>query len=469
MKIISKALRSVVPVLVGLLLALPAVSAAAERLPQPEKIVLKNGLTIYHLKNSSVPMVSFRMIIKGAGSAFEPADLDGLAGLAAGLAMKGTSTMDAGAIAESLDFMGADLRMSASEEFSQVSGESLTEHFPKLLEIAAACLTDAAFSDSEFAKEQARLIDSIKDIKDNPSRAVYYYFLKAYFGSNPMGRLSPGTETSLRKMTAPAVRDFFRSRWLPDRAVAAVVGDIDRDKLVALAESTLGKWKKRPGAAPARTVPAPPAIKGVKLLLVDKPDANQAYFVLGGPGYAMGDPVSAPAAVMNTLWGGRFTSWLNSELRIKRGLTYGARSSTMQWMSGGIFLATSYTRNDKIGEMLQITFDLLAKGSKPGFQAEEIESGRNYILGQFPPSLETNGSKANAYVRLAFYDLGFDYYDHYLREIGGIKKAEVDEAAAGILPSKDYVLVVVGKADDIRGQLKKFGTWQEKKITDPDF
>ncbi len=464
-----KSLRLVATAFIGLFLAGAAGLTAAERLPQPDKIVLKNGLTIYHLKNSSVPMVSFRMLINGAGTAYEPAELEGLAGITANLAMKGTSTMGADALAEALDFMGAGLEMKASTEYSQVTGESLTEHFPRLLEIAAACLTDPAFNDDEFAKEQAQLIDGIKSVKDNPARAVGYYFQKAYFGSNPLGRLDSGTESSLKKITNAAVRDFFRSRWLPDRAVAAVVGDIDRDKLVALAESTLGKWKQRPGSGAVKNLPVPPTIKGRKLVLIDKPDANQAYFILGGPGYAMGDPVSAPAAVMNTLWGGRFTSWINSELRIKRGLTYGAGSSVIQWRSGGIFMASSYTKNDKIGEMLDITFDLLGKASRPGFSAEEIESGRNYILGQFPPTLETNGSKASAYVRLAFYDLGFDYYDNYLGEIKDIGKDKVDMAAEELMPAKEYVLVVVGKAAEIREQLKKFGTWQEKKITDPDF
>jgi zinc protease len=459
---------SFVCVLALLLGALPA-RAAEPALPAPQKISLPNGLVVYVLKNSELPLVSFRMFVRGAGSAAEPAEAEGAANLAAALLTKGTAAMNAEAIAEALDFMGASLNFSAAEEYAQVSGESLAEHFPRLLEIAAGCLTAPAFKDDEFAKERARRIDNLKAAKDNPGRAAAYYFQKAYFGGHPMGHLASGTEASLARMTVQTVRDFCGSRYRPDRAIAAVVGDVDGAALKALLEKTLGRWRNPAGPAPADAIPALPVPQGHKLLLVDKPDATQAYFVLGAPGYAMGDKITPQATVMNTLWGGRFTSWLNTELRIKRGLTYGASSAFRSWIPGGIFQASSYTKNDKIGEMLDITMGLLSKAVKDGFSAEEVESARNYVQGQFPQQLETNSSKASAYVRLAFYKLGFDYYDKYMAAIGQVTPAEAKAAAAALMPQKDYVLVVVGKAADIKPLLAKFGTWQEKKITDPGF
>jgi predicted Zn-dependent peptidase len=440
----------------------------AGQLPAPEKIVLRNGLTVYFLRNADVPLVSFRMFLGGAGSAAEPAEAEGVAGMAAALLMKGTSTMGAEAVAEALDFMGAIFAVSAAEEYAQIYGESLAGHFPRLLEIAAASLTDPAFSPEEFEKERALRIDGLKAAKDNPGAAVRYYFQKAYFGGHPMGHLASGTETSLGKMTVRTVKDFFRSRYRPDRGIAAVVGDIDGAALRPLLEKTLGRLANPAGPAPAASVPSLPKPEGRKLILVDKPDATQAYFSLGSPGYAMGDRITAAAAAMNTLFGGRFTSWLNTELRIKRGLTYGASSSARNWAVGGLTTISSYTKNDKIGEMLDIVFDLLRK-AEGGFGAEETESARNYILGQFPPTLETNASKAAAYVRLAFYKRGFDEYDKYLQEVGKLTPEALKSAAAALLPREDFVLVVVGKAAEIRPLLAKFGAWQEKKITDPDF
>ncbi len=457
-----------VPALVLLLLA-PAVGNAAFKLPRPERIVLENGITVYHLRNADVPLVSFRMLVRGAGTAFEPAASEGAAGLTAELLLKGTAGMDADAVAEALDFMGAELDISAADESLQVNAESLSEHFPKLMKIAADCLSAPAFKPEEFAKAQARGIDRIKAIKDDPGDAVRYYYRKAYFGAHPLGHLSIGTESSLGKMTARDVRSFYASRVRPERSVVAVVGDIEKTRLVELLEATLGRWKAAGPAAPRAGLPALPSPKGKRLILVDKPDATQAYFMMGAPGYPMGDKITPDATVMNTLFGGRFTSWMVTELRIKRGLTYNARSFFQPWAAGGLFSASSYTQNAKIGEMLDIVTGLLRKGTREGFSAEEIESARNYVLGQFPPTLESDGSKASAYARLAFYGLGFDYYDGYLAGIGAAEAAAVNKAAARFLPVDDHVLVVVGKAADIKPQLAKFGTWEEKKITDPDF
>jgi len=127
----------------------------------------------------------------------------------------------------------------------------------------------------------------------------------------------------------------------------AVVGNIDQEPLLEILNNTIGQWPKPATAPLPMNIPPVPAPKGKKLILVDKPDATQSYFALGGRGLAVADQLSSRASLMNILWGGRFTSWLNTELRIKRGLTYGASSSFQSWKNGGIFLASSYTKNDK--------------------------------------------------------------------------------------------------------------------------
>ncbi len=447
----------------------PAARAADFKLPVPEKIALRNGLVVYYLRASDLPLVSFRMWVRGAGSAFEPAGLEGTANMTADLLSKGAGGMTADQVAEALDFMGASLNIGAAEEYVSVSGDSLAEHFPKLMGIAADVLLRPALPEDEFKKEQARRIDAVKSLKDNPGSAVRPYFQKAYFGAHPMGNLAMGTEASLAKMTLGDVKAYYAARYRPDRAIAAVVGDIARPDLAALLEKTLGTWTAPAGGGPSTAIPPLPIPNGVRLILVDKPDATQTNWILGAPGYRVGDPVTPQATVMNTLWGGRFTSWLNTELRIKRGLTYGANSRFQSWGDGGIFQASSYTKNDQIGQMLDITFDLLKRAVTQGFPAEEVESARNYILGQFPPTLETNGSKAGTYVRLAFYDLGFEYYDRYLGDVAKVTPQLTDQAAKSLLPQTSYVLVLVGKADEIRPLLKKYGTWEEKKISEPGF
>jgi predicted Zn-dependent peptidase len=451
----------------GLLLA-PLFASAAFKLPTPEKFVLKNGITVYFLKSTETPIISFRLMLRGAGSAQEPTDLEGIANMTSSLLMQGTASRSADAIADAVDFLGARLGFGCTEEMVSLSADSLTEHFAKLLEIGADALMNPAFTEDEFNKERKTRLDSLQAIKDNPGAAARYYFNKAYYGAHPLGHQAMGTEASLAKMTAADLKAYYKKYYGPAKAVAAVVGDIDPVKAKNLLNSTIGRWT---GAAnvPAVSLPPLPKPKGMKLILIDKPDATQAYWVMGAPGYALNDPLHPQAATMNTLFGGRFTSWLMTELRIKRGLTYNANSGFAAYSSGGLMTASSYTKNDKIGEMLQIVFDLLKKAGTEGFSAEEAESARNYVQGQFPPTLESNAAKAGAYARLAFFGLGFDYYDKYLAGVKAATPADLKAAAAKLLPQGDFVLVVVGKAAEIKDQLAKFGTWTERKITDPGF
>ena len=440
---------------------------ATNVLPPPQQFVLGNGLTVLLHQDNELPLVGFRLLVPGAGTVAEKQD--GLADLTAQLLMKGTASRSAAEVAEELDRLGVTLRSGAQEEYAEMSGSSLSENFARMLALAADCLIDPAFSPEEFAKERQRRIDAIRQVQDEPAQAVRQYFRKAYFGSHPLGSLKAGTEPALRRLTVGDVRAFHGRALRPEKSVLAVCGKIGAPELKLLLDSTLGRWP-RPGQPVAEeTLPALPAVGSRTCILIDKPDATQAYFMLGVPGLPFGDKSSPQAEVMNTLFGGRFTSWLNSELRIKRGLTYGARSGLQSWRTGGIFTVSSYTKNDKIGEMLAISFELLAKGRRQGFSDLEVESARNYILGQFPPSLESLSSKTRAYADLFFYKLGFDYYDGLMAEVARASAADVNRIAGRILPEKNYVLVVVGRADDIRKQLQPFGPFQEKKIVAGDF
>ncbi|MBN1939846.1 MAG: insulinase family protein, partial [Candidatus Aminicenantes bacterium] len=135
------------------LVLLAAVAAqAAFKLPGPEKLTLKNGITVYYLKSTEVPLVSFRLYLRGAGSAQEPAEFEGIAGFTADQIMKGTAGMNADQTAEALDFLGARVGVSAADEYAAVSADCLTEHFAKVLDIVSACLTKPAFLDEEFNK-----------------------------------------------------------------------------------------------------------------------------------------------------------------------------------------------------------------------------------------------------------------------------------------------------------------------------
>jgi hypothetical protein len=161
------------------------------------------------------------------------------------------------------------------------------------------------------------------------------------------------------------------------------------------------------------------------VLLVDKPGATQTYFWLGNVGASRTDPARTAQSVVNTLLGGRFTSMLNTELRIKSGLSYGASSSFTRFAQPGAFSIESYTETGKTWSALDLALATLDRLHSDGVEAAALASGKSYLLGQFPTTLETNGQLAARLTDLLLYNLGPEDVDGYATRI-----AAVDAAAA---------------------------------------
>ncbi len=166
-------------------------------------------------------------------------------------------------------------------------------------------------------------------------------------------------------------------------------------------ERTFGTWRKAGAAVP--TAPTPARVTGRPVLLVDKPGATQTYFWLGSVGASRTDPARTAQSVVNTVFGGRFTSMLNTELRMKSGLTYGASSSFSRPSQPGSFHIASYTETSKTTQAIDMTLDTLARLHKNGLDADQLKSSQSYMLGQFPPSIETNGQIAGRLADMLFY------------------------------------------------------------------
>lgn len=209
--------------------------------------------------------------------------------------------------------------------------------------------------------------------------------------------------------------------------------------------------------------------KGRRVLLVDKPGATQTYFTLANVGSRHGDPMQAAQDLVQTAFGGRFTSMINTELRIKSGLSYGANSRIERSRVPGASTITSYTKTDSTKAAIDLALATLDRLHKDGLDAATIESARHYIAGQFAPSLETSPQLAHTLVDMALYGDGRDTIDGYLGKVVAATPDQIAEARDVFAGSQDEVLVVIGDASKIRNVVKAYGPMTEMRITDPRF
>jgi predicted Zn-dependent peptidase len=217
----------------------------------------------------------------------------------------------------------------------------------------------------------------------------------------------------------------------------------------------------KPAVAVALT-DAPP-IKGRKLLLVDKPDSTQTYFRIGNIGIARSNPDRVLIEIVNTLFGGRFTSMINTELRIKSGLTYGASSGFVQSKAKGPFFVNSYTSNANTGKALDMTLDVLKRLQDKGISDDDLKSAKAYLKGQFPPEIETADQLAATLAELVFNGLDEREINTYYARIDAATMADINRVIKQYFPLENLVFVLVGKASDIEGLAKKYAPTVDRK------
>lgn len=453
--------------LFGLLLA-GASWASDVKLPEYERVVLDNGTVLLLAEKHDVPLVGLRAIVRG-GSVADPAGKAGLAELLATVMQKGAGNRDAAAFAEAAAGVGGDISASADVETVEVTAEFLSRDINLMIELVADMLMRPTLSEDEVEKERDRAIALIAAAKDSNLESLMPSYTNAFiFGEHPFGNSTFGSESSLATITRDDIAQYHADNFGGDRLIIAVAGDFQLEALKARLTKVFGSWEA--AAAPLPEVPVPARAAPGRVLLIDKPGAAQTYFRIGNVGVPVSYARRAELNLANTVFGGRFTSMLMTELRVKSGLTYGARSRVERHSRAGAVTIRSYTETAKTVEAIDLAIEVLDRFHDRGLNDDMIESARNYIMGQFPPSLETASSLAGMFAFLEQHGLDRTYIDNYGAALAEATPVSISNAIAEVYPqTNDLVFVMIGDADEIREAVAKYGDVTEISITEPRF
>ena len=456
--------------LVALALMLQAGPAFGQgvTLPDFERIELDNGTVLLLSEKPEVPLVSVTALLRG-GAVADPDGRGGLANLLAALLEKGAGDRDAAQFAETIDASGGTLTSRADLETITVSGNFLARDADLMVELLADMLLRPRLDEAEFEKLRARSVNFIRAAKDTNLNALLpIYGQGSLFGAHPYGNPVSGSEATLAAIGHEDVLGFYEQQLGGDRLILAVTGDFDVPSMIAKLTAAFGDW--RPAANPlAEVAPAAPQ-EGRRVLLIDKPGATQTYFWLGNVGVALDYENRAALDIANTVFGGRFTSMLNTELRIESGLTYGAQSQLSRASQPGSVAITSFTPTESSFEAIDMALAVLGRLHEGGVDAEMLDSARNYILGQFPTALETAAQLGRQLAALEAFDLGVAYINDYGQALVSADTEAVAAVIDTVFPEPgNLVLVLLGDAEAIRERAGDYGPVTEIQITEPYF
>ncbi|MGH9692375.1 MAG: M16 family metallopeptidase [Candidatus Acidiferrales bacterium] len=455
----------IVPTGVKLQSEMPA--AGAQRpfhFPQAATKTLANGLRVFVVTDHAQPAIAARLVILTAGSIQDPAGMPGVAQMTAEMLTQGTAKRSAREIAETIDFIGGSLEASAEKDATTVALDIVKKDLDTGLDLMADTVLHPAFRDDELNRQRQQLLSNLTVQYSDPEYLASVAFNRIVFGSSPYGWPQEGTPETVQKLSRDELAKFHDATYAPNQSLLAFAGDITPEEAFAAAEKYFGAWPKL-DAAPASPSAAPAAPSGQHIWLIDKPDAVQTQIRAGTLGIRRGDPNYIPVAVMNRIFGGGYNSRLNTEVRVKKGLTYGAYSSFNPHRYAGSFVVGTFTKTASTVEATKLIVDLLGKMSSGDVAPAEMDFARDYLAGVYPIQSETAERVAGRVLAVAEFDLPADYNSTYPNRIRSVTPGQVQEMAKRYLETKNLDIVLAGNVGAFRDALKKeFPTAQYTEI-----
>lgn len=436
-------------------------SAADFKLPKYEKMVLKNGLTIYLMQQDEVPLVDVVAIVKAGAVSDTKA---GLAQVTASNLLLGTTSLDRQAFQEKLDFIGAQTSSSATLEYTVMSASLASKDIDTVLPILRDALLNPAFDQVEFEQQKSRYLANLERQKESPRSKVGQFFNALLYGDHAYANSVSGTVDSVQTIELDDVKIFHKQWFSPRNSAVIITGDIDPKGMAKKLKELFGKWEgEKILADVSSTLPAP---KEPTVLLVNKSDATESTFLIGGPGIKRSNPDFVAVSVVNTILGGRFTSWLNDELRVNSGLTYGARSSFSSNKEGGSFVISTFTKTETTTNAIDLALKTYARLWEQGIDAATLDSAKAYVKGQFPPRYETSSDIAFLLAEMFVYEFDESFINTFTQQVNKLNVERSKDVITNYFPKENMQFVIVGKAADIKESVKQYGNIIEVDIKD---
>jgi len=443
-----------VPAGVKLVPATPAPGAPTQfKFPSAATKTLANGLRVFVVTDHSEPAVAVRMVTLSAGSTQDPKDMPGVAQMTANMLTQGTAKRSARDIAEAIDFIGGSLQASAVADATDVTLNVVKKDLAAGLDLMSDVVLHPAFKAEELDRQRQQLLSGLTLQYSDPNFIASAVFARAVYGSSPYGSPAEGTPQTVKKLDSEALSKFHDANYAPNQSLIAFAGDITPDEAFAAAEKYFGAWPKAVVTVAPPVAPAPSS--GMRIWLIDKPDSTQTQIRAGKLGIRRADPDYIPVVVMNRIFGGGYNSRLNTEVRVKKGLTYSAYSSFNPHREAGSFTVGTYTRTPATVDATKLVVDLIARMSTGDVTPQEMDFARDYLAGVYPIESETAEQVADRVLTVAAFQLPADYNSAYPERIRAVSSAEVRDMARKYLTANDLDLVLAGNVSAFRDDLKK--------------
>ena len=424
--------------------------------PSIQSAKLANGLQLMLVEDRRLPLVQMNLVLN-SGWAADPAGKPGAAALTAELLDEGTTSRTAIQISQEAQALGANFGTSSFFDGSIVQLNVLTKHLNAGLSLMSDVVMHPTFPKEELERQRKIYLGRIQQEAKDPAVAGRKAFMRILYGpDHPYGQpyTGSGTESSIQAIQREDLAGYYKNHYVPNNATIVIAGDISLPEATAAAEKAFADW--RSGEVGENRVPNPPSQAKTKIVIIDKPNAAQSVIYAGHLGVRRNDPAYMTTQVLNSAFGGKFTSRINMNLREDKGYSYGCRSSFMDSRGVGAFWISAPVQTQSTKEsVIEIAKELRDIAGPRPLTQEELNDAKDNIVKGFPQQFQTLSSVAHMMSELVLYGLPQDYWQRVNKEVQAVTVEMATRAAKDHLHPDSLLIVVVGDREKIEPKLRE--------------
>lgn len=430
--------------------------APATAFPAYDVVTTANGMRVIVVPNHELPTIEIRLLVDRPPVMEK--DVAGIIDITGQLMRSGTTKHTKDQLDEEVDQIGASLGASGTAVYAS----GLSRHTGKLFELVADVTLRPSFPESELQKIVMQTQSGLKARKTEPDAIVNVLRKRVLYGKDhPYGEVE--TEATVGRITRAACQKVYKTWFVPNAVILAVVGDVQKDQVLALVKKHFGAWKK--GTLPKHTYPAVKPLAKRSVALVDRSGSVQSALRVGQTvALPRTSPDVMPVVVMNRVLGGGI-SRLFINLREKHSFTYGAYSSVGPDEVIGAFTVQTSVRNSVTDSAITEIFYELNRIRDEVVDMQELERAKNAMSGSFVQSLEKPENVAQYAIDIERFNLPKDYYSTYLQRVAAVTPQDVQRVARQYLTPAQMLIAVVGAGKEVKEKLAAFG---EVRLYDED-
>jgi zinc protease len=406
-----------------------------------ERVVSPGGIEAWLVESHANPLIAIRFAFRG-GATQDDDGKDGLAYFVSAMMDEGAGELSSIAFQERAQELAMRMDFDAGRDVMLGNVQTLTANKDEIFDLVRLAMTKPRFDEDAVERVRAQILAGLKFDENDPETVASLAWDRLAFQNHPYGRPIKGTIQSISNIRRDDLKTYVRRVFARDKLVISVVGDIDAETLGKALDHLFGDLPLHSELAPVADA-NPPLGPTREIIEMDVP---QSVAQFGHRGIARKDDDFIPAYVLNyIIGGGGFSSRLMEEVREKRGLAYSVHSNLYPYQHGAVFVGNVATKNEAVGQSLEVIEGELKRLAEQGPTAGELENAKSYLTGAYALRFEPSSSIANQLLWIQIEDLGIDYVNRRNKLVEAVTLDDIRRVAKRLIEADHLITTIVGK------------------------